>query len=75
MTWIRLGSESGRAKLERMQRFEQADRVVMEVFADLHRRGKVREDVQTIYAELGEIRQVVRKSCKRPGKRINVKLV
>jgi hypothetical protein len=40
-----------------------------------HRRGKVREDVQTIYAELGEIGQVFRKSRKRPGERINVKLV
>ena len=40
-----------------------------------HRRGVVRENVQTIYAELGEIRQVFRKSGKRPRERVNVKLV
>jgi len=36
MTWFGLGNGSRRAKPERMQRFEQADRVVAEVFADLH---------------------------------------
>ncbi len=35
MTWFSLGSGSRRAKPERAQRFEQADRVVVEVFADL----------------------------------------
>jgi len=36
MTWFGLGSGSRRAKPERVQRFEEADRVVVEVFADLH---------------------------------------
>jgi hypothetical protein len=36
MTWFSLGSGSRRAKPEREQRFAQADRVVVEVFADLH---------------------------------------
>jgi hypothetical protein len=36
MTWFSLGSGSRRAKPEHVQRFEQADRVVVEVFADLH---------------------------------------
>ncbi len=36
MPWFKVGSGSRRAKPERMQRFEQADRVVVEVFADLH---------------------------------------
>jgi hypothetical protein len=36
MTWFSLGSGSRRAKPKRVQRFEQADRVVVEVFADLH---------------------------------------
>ena len=33
---VYVGSGSRRAKLERMQRFLQADRVVVEIFADLH---------------------------------------
>ncbi|MGC2081335.1 MAG: hypothetical protein WA728_36035 [Xanthobacteraceae bacterium] len=37
MTWFNLGSGSRRAKPERVQRFEQADRVVVEVFGDLHK--------------------------------------
>jgi len=37
MPWFHVGSGSRRAKPERMQRFEQADRVVVEVFADLHK--------------------------------------
>ena len=36
MPWFSVGSGSRRAKPERMQRFEQADRVVVEIFADLH---------------------------------------
>jgi len=35
MTWFSLGSGSRRAKAERVHRYEQADRVVVEVFADL----------------------------------------
>jgi hypothetical protein len=36
MPWFNVGSGSRRAQPGRMQRFEQADRVVVEVFADLH---------------------------------------
>jgi hypothetical protein len=36
MAWFGVGSGSRRAKPQRAQRFVQADRVVMEVFADLH---------------------------------------
>jgi hypothetical protein len=37
MTWLNLRSGSRRAKPERVQRFERADRVVVEVFSDLHK--------------------------------------
>ncbi len=36
MSWFNVGSGSLRAKSKRAQRFQQADRVVVEVFADLH---------------------------------------
>jgi hypothetical protein len=36
MAWFGVGSGSRRAKPERAPRFEQADRVVVEAFADLH---------------------------------------
>jgi len=36
MPWFNVGSGNRRAKLQRMQRFEPADRVVVEVCADLH---------------------------------------
>ena len=36
MAWFGVGSGSRRAKPQRAQQFAQADRVVMEVFADLH---------------------------------------
>ena len=36
MSWFNVGSGNRRAKPRRMQRFEAADRVVVEVFADLH---------------------------------------
>jgi hypothetical protein len=36
MPWFNAGSGSRRAKPRSMQRFEQADRVIVEVFADLH---------------------------------------
>jgi hypothetical protein len=35
MAWLRVGSGSRRLKPERAQRFEPADRVVVEAFADL----------------------------------------
>ena len=36
MAWFGVGSGSRRAKPGRVQGFEQADRVVVEAFADLH---------------------------------------
>ena len=36
MAWFGVGSGNRRAKPESAQRFEQADRVVVEAFADLH---------------------------------------
>ena len=35
MPWFNVGSGSRRAKPRRMQRFQEADRAVVEVFADL----------------------------------------
>jgi hypothetical protein len=36
MPWFNVGSGSRRAKPKRAQRFQEADRVVVEVFHDLH---------------------------------------
>jgi len=36
MPWFNVGSGNRRAKPQRLQRVEPADRVVVEVFADLH---------------------------------------
>jgi hypothetical protein len=36
MPWFNVGSGSRREKSKRMQRFQEADRVVVEIFADLH---------------------------------------
>jgi len=36
MPWFNVGSGNRRAKLQRMQHFEPADRVVVEVCADFH---------------------------------------
>jgi hypothetical protein len=42
MAWFGVGSGSRRAEPQRVQRFVQADRVVVEVFADLHEARRVR---------------------------------
>jgi hypothetical protein len=44
MAWFGVGSGSRRAKPERAQRFEQADRVVVEAFADLHEARHLRNN-------------------------------
>ena len=44
MAWFGVGSGSRRAKPERAQRFEQADRVVVEAFADLHEARHLRSN-------------------------------
>jgi hypothetical protein len=42
MAWFGVGS--GRAKPEGTQRFEQADRVVVEAFADLHEARRLKRN-------------------------------
>ena len=44
MAWFGVGSGSRRAKPERAQQFEQADRVVVEAFADLHEACRLRSN-------------------------------
>ena len=44
MAWFGVGSGSRRAKPERAQQFEQADRVVVEAFADLHEARRLRSN-------------------------------
>jgi hypothetical protein len=44
MAWFGVGSGSRRAKSERAQRFEQADRVVVEAFADLHEARRLKSN-------------------------------
>ena len=44
MAWFGVGSGSRRAKPERAQRFEQADRVVVEAFADLHEARRLKRN-------------------------------
>jgi hypothetical protein len=43
MPWFNVGSGSRRGKPKRAQRFQQADRVVVEVFADLHEVGQLKK--------------------------------
>ena len=44
MAWFGVGSGNRRAKPERAQRFEQADRVVVEAFADLHEARRLKRN-------------------------------
>ena len=44
MAWFGVGSGNRRAKPERARRFEQADRVVVEVFADLHEARRLKRN-------------------------------
>ena len=44
MAWFGLGSGSRRAKPQRAQRLEPADRVVVQAFADLHEARHLRSD-------------------------------
>lgn len=59
MAW--LGSGSRRAKPERAQRFEQADRVVVEVFADLHKARHLKNN-QLAGITSGAVQQFERKA-------------
>jgi hypothetical protein len=44
MAWFGVGSGSRRAKPERALRFERADRVVVEAFADLHEARRLKHN-------------------------------
>jgi hypothetical protein len=44
MPWFNVGSGSRPGKPKRVQRFQQADRVVAEVFADLHEVGQLKSE-------------------------------
>ena len=44
MAWFGVGSGSPRAKPERAQQFGQADRVVVEAFADLHEARRLKRN-------------------------------
>ena len=61
MAWFGVGSGSPRAKPERAQRFEQADRVVVEAFADLQRHLRSKFPAMS----RGALQQFERKAWKR----------
>src|SRR5262249_35597498 len=61
--WFGVGSESPRAKPERAQRFEQADRVVVEAFADLHEARHLRSKFPAM--SRGALQQFERKAWNR----------
>jgi hypothetical protein len=44
MPWFNVGGGSRRVKPERTQRLERADRVVVEVFADLHEARRLKSN-------------------------------
>jgi hypothetical protein len=63
MAWFGVGSGSPRAKPERAQRFEQADRVVVEAFADLHEARHLRSKFPAM--SRGALQQFERKAWNR----------
>jgi hypothetical protein len=63
MAWFGVGSGSRRAEPQRVQRFVQADRVVVEVFADLHEARGVRSKFPAM--SRGALQQFERKSWNR----------
>jgi hypothetical protein len=62
MAWFGVGSGSRRAKPERAQQFEQADRVVVEAFADLHEARRLRSNPAI---SLGAVQRFERKAWDR----------
>jgi hypothetical protein len=64
MPWFKVGSGRGREKPKRAQRFQQADRLVVEVFADLH---EVRHLKSKLLPEVspGAVRRFERKAWDR----------
>jgi hypothetical protein len=63
MAWFGVGSGSRRAEPQGVQRFVQADRVVVEVFADLHEARGVRSKFPAM--SRGALQQFERKSWNR----------
>ena len=63
MAWFGVGSGSRRAKPGRVQGFEQADRVVVEAFADLHEARHLRSKVPAM--SRGALQQFERKAWNR----------
>jgi hypothetical protein len=64
MAWFGVGSGSRRAKPERPQRFEQADRVVVEAFADLHEARRLKRN-QFPWMSPGAVQRFERKAWNR----------
>jgi hypothetical protein len=64
MTWFGLGSGSRRARPEGTQRFEEADRVVMEAFADLHEARRLKRN-QFPWMSPGAVQRFERKAWDR----------
>jgi hypothetical protein len=60
MAWFGVGSGIPRAKPERAQRFEPADRVVVEAFADLHEARHLRSKFPAM--SRGALQQFERKT-------------
>ena len=63
MAWFGVGSGSRRAKPQRAQGFVQADRVVMEVFVDLHEARRLRSKFPAM--SRGALQQFERKAWNR----------
>ena len=64
MAWFVVGSGSRRANPERARRFEQADRVVVEAFADLHESRRLKRD-QLPSMSSGAVQRFERKAWNR----------
>ena len=63
MAWFGVGSGSHRAEPQRVQRFAQADRVVVEVFADLHEARRLKSKFPAM--SRGALQQFERKAWNR----------
>jgi hypothetical protein len=63
MAWFGVGSGRRRAKPERAKQFEQADRVVVEAFADLHEARRLRSKFPAI--SLAAVQRFERKAWDR----------
>ena len=64
MAWFGVGSGSRRANPEREGRFEQADRMVVEAFADLHEARRLKRN-QLPWMSPGAVQRFERKAWDR----------